>query len=115
MQEANVSTDHSILATGTNRSDELTIHTRSSHHHPSAMSEVLKEKKRVNSPSLVELFEQTLQEKGGFDSSRTNWINHEEVEINGLSRMTLHRFILEAEKLGKTITYTETLTVKVSD
>jgi len=95
--------------------DELIIRIESTREQKSPMPEELKKKRRANSPELNELFEETLKQKNEYSSSETKWINDNEVQVNGMSDMTLHSFILKAEELGKKITYTKTLKVSISD
>lgn len=94
--------------------DEMTIHIVSSFTQPSAMSPGLKEKKRNSSPSLQSLLETTLDEKGEANR-KTKWLSNNELEIEGLSKMTLHNFVLQAEALGKSVSYKRTLTVSITD
>ncbi len=97
-----------------NQFEELTIRMRSSHVDPSSMSEELKREYQKDAPLMSELFEETLRSKGEYDPSRIKWIEDNEVEVNGLSKMTLHNFLLRAEALGKDITYTKQTTISIS-
>lgn len=97
------------------RTDELTLIMNSENVQESSMSEIQKQEKRAVAPSLQTLFEQTVQEKGEAGQLEKSWLSHSELEVNGLSKMTLHSFVMEAEKLGKKITFTRTLQVKISD
>ena len=101
--------------TGQTQSDELTLHMKTVQVQESAMPEHLKQEKRVTSPSLNELFQETVERKGEIETVQQHWVSDQELEVEGLSNTTLHSFLLEAEKLGKKITYTKTLTVKISD
>ena len=117
MQETNVLSRPSQGTATMNAplSEELTIHIPNTYSHTSAMPESLKQEAQKHAPSLVELFAQTLQEKGAYDSANTEWLSENEVEVKELPNLVLHSFILKAEELGKKITYTKTLTVKISD
>lgn len=97
------------------KSDELTLVMKTVTEQESAMPETLKKEKQADAPSLANLFEQTLEQKGEADSLQKHWTSENELEVEGLSNTTLHSFVLEAEKLGKKITYTKTLSVKISD
>lgn len=97
------------------KSGELTIHTRSSYIDPSGMSENSKKEAQENAPSLYAIFEDTLKAKGEYPLSKCDHMNSNEILVKGMSQQTLHTFILEAQKLGKTIEYTKTVTVKISD
>ncbi len=100
---------------GSEGSDELTIHLRSSHLQVNAMSDESKFLARQKGPALMDLFIETMKSKGGSGSVKSNWLDHSEVEVRGMSHMTLHSFLLEAEKLGKNLEYVKTLTVKITD
>lgn len=97
------------------RSDELTLIMKSENVQESAMSEEQKQEKRATAPSLENLFDETVQLKGESSQLKKNWISDSQMEVEGLSNTTLHSFVLEAEKLGKKITYTRTIQVKISD
>lgn len=94
--------------------DELIITTSTSHKQESAMPDSLKNQVRENSPLLLELFHQTIKDKGD-DLTKRRWVGDQTLEVDGLSHATLHSFILEAEKLGKSVEYVKTLTVKIAD
>lgn len=95
--------------------DEMTLVMKSTHTQMSSMPEELKEKKRKASPSLDELLRATAEKKGELDKLSVKWTSNDELEIEGISQMTLHSFILKAEELGKNITYTRTLRVDITD
>lgn len=95
--------------------DELTLKVKSSISHPSSMSEVQKAKKRNESDSLEKLFQETIQSKGEGNPARIKRTASNELEIEGLSGMALHSFMLKAEQLGKNITYMKTLKIKIND
>lgn len=95
--------------------DELTLQMATVRVHESPMPERLKYERRANSSSLSELFDETLANKGEEGKVQQRWVADDEMEVEGLSKSALHSFILEAEELGKKITYTETLRVKISD
>ncbi len=96
-------------------SDELTLIIKTENVQESAMSEEQKQEKRAMAPSLETLFDQTVQQKGESAQLKKSWISDSEIEVEGLSNTTLHSYVLEAEKLGKKVTYTRTLQVKISD
>lgn len=95
--------------------DELTIRIVSNYTHKSEQSEKLKLENQSNSPSLTRLFEKTLKTKNEFDTARTHWVEPNEVVVEGLSQMTLQDFIMKAERLGKRVSYSKSLTVKITD
>ena len=112
-ERTNILTDHPKAEIGSNKRDELTIVSKSSYVHTSAMNEDLKSRKRESAPALSEMFTNTLSEKNV--SAKSTWTGENEVEVEGLSKMTLHSFILKAEELGKKIKYTRSLTVEITD
>ena len=93
--------------------EELSIRINSSHYHKSAMSEKMKKEACENSPSLSELFDATLQKKGELDLVQSKIVDDNTIEVEGLSQATLHSYILEAEKLGKTVEYKKSFTIKI--
>ena len=109
-------TDQPSYGIGSNDVDQMTIHMTSSYEQKSAMNEELKMKAREGSPSLNQLFENTLIEKGESESLKNgSWISNNEITVQGVSKMALHSFILKAESLGKKIKYTRSLTVEITD
>ncbi len=100
---------------GTKKSnDELTIRIESEHEQNSPMSEEQKAVKRAESPSLYTLFQKTLESKG-YPVESCEWNDEKELQADNLSSMTLHSFLLKAESLGKKITYSKSLKIKISD
>lgn len=114
MQETKVMPRQTKQSTSICQDSSLTIHVPNTVHNPCGMSTSAKKKAQENGPAMAALFEQTLQDKGAYDSDRISWVSPEEVEVAGLSQAALHSFILKAEQLGKTVTLTKTVTVKVS-
>ena len=103
--------------TSTNKvsNEEFSIRMKTRHSQESAMPQELKNQIRKNAPSLYELFDQTLQKKGESAYVESRFVEENVLEVEGLSQMTLHGYILEAERLGKKIEYIKTTTVKISD
>ncbi len=115
-QKSILSSDHhGENHSGLTASDELTIQVIAKCKQESPMPEKLKQEKCASAPDLKDLFETTLKSKNEFDQARTKWVQTNEVEVEGLSQMTLHDFVLKAEGLGKKVSYTRSLTVKISD
>ena len=109
------SNKNELTSNQTIASDELTIRIESEHEQPSAMSEEQKLNKRTNAPSLYNLLQKTLEDKGEYPLAKSEWSGESELKVEGLSDMTLHSFILKAESLGKKITYSKSLRIKISD
>ncbi|MCT4623610.1 MAG: hypothetical protein N4A46_08310 [Schleiferiaceae bacterium] len=95
--------------------DEFTIKVSSHHVQHSEMSHQLKEKVRSESPSLTDLFVETLESKGETSLNEVEWKSTNSVELPNISNLSLHSFALKAEALGKKISYEKTLTVKITD
>ncbi len=95
--------------------EELSIQMKSTIHHPNAMSEMQKSAAQKDAPSMAQLFESTMRSKGEFNPSKMNWVDDNVVEVEGLSQMALHSFLLEAEALGKEVTYTKQTTIRISN
>lgn len=51
----------------------------------------------------------------GMEISENQWESPKEVVLSDCSSAALHNLTLEAEKLGKTVTYSRSLTIKISD
>ncbi|WP_421762983.1 hypothetical protein [Ekhidna sp.] len=95
--------------------DEMTLVMKTTNTQISSMSDEMKAKKRRASASLEEMFRNTVEDKGQLDALKSSWTSDDELEIEGISQMTLHSFLLKAEELGKNITYTRTLKVEITD
>jgi len=107
---------HEVSSTSKkNGHSQLSIQIKSTHAQESAMPEELKRQVQKNSPSLYELFDDTLRRKGEAQSVTSRFVDEDILEVEGLSNLTLHSYVLEAEKLGKKVEYIKTLTVKISD
>jgi hypothetical protein len=63
---------------------------------------------------LKELFIDVLKDKDEYDETAVNWRDEETVEVNNISNMSLHSFLLKAEQMGKDITYTKKTIIKIS-
>ncbi|MEO9851659.1 MAG: hypothetical protein ABJH72_22085 [Reichenbachiella sp.] len=114
LEQEQKSANHFEVFSDTQTAEELSIRLKSSHDHPSPMPAQLKNDVRKNASSLYELLDSTIKSKGE-SLSKKEWVEGHTLEVEGLSQMTLHSFILQAEKLGKRIQYTKTLTVKITD
>lgn len=113
--EVEESTSQVENTNGTILNDELTICIDSEHEQNSPMSEERKAAMRAQSPSLYKLFQKTLESKGEYPLANCEWNGEKELQADNLSSMTLHSFILKAESLGKKITYSRSLKIKISD
>lgn len=103
------------LSRSDKRNDELTLIMSTVDVRTHSMSEDLKRRVREKSPGLEELFIATVERKGEGEKLQVNRLSDSELEIEGISQMTLHSFLLRAEELGKNITYTRSLKVEITD
>ena len=110
-----VLSDYTSEETVQSSSDTLSIQMETNFVQPSAMPEGLKKQRQENAPQLYDLLTATLKEKGEYPLSKTTWINDQEIKVEGLSKMTLHSFIMKAEQLGKKIKYRRSLVVEITD
>lgn len=51
----------------------------------------------------------------GIELDENQWQSPSEVVLSDCSSATLHSLTLEAERLGKTVTYSRSLSIKISD
>ena len=93
--------------------DELSLVMHQTIKHPSPMSATLKHEKRASKESLENLLKKVIQDKG--DAVHINQLGDKEFEIEGLSSMTLHSFILKAEELGKNVSFKKSIKVQITD
>lgn len=75
------------------------------------------QEKTVNNKetALQELFEQALAETGENGAQKFKWVGENEIQVDGLSGMTLHNFLLKAEALGKKVTYRRSIVFQIED
>ena len=113
--ESTQNTEIGQLLRSKKRGDELTLIMSTVNEKTSSMPEDLKRKIRDRSLGLKELFIATVERKGEGKKLQVNRLSDSELEIEGISQMTLHSFLLKAEELGKKITYTRSLKVEITD
>lgn len=95
--------------------DELTLRLDSFHEQNSSMNEKQKAEKRAKAPSLYSLFQKTLESKGDYPLDKCEWNTEKELQVGELPAMTLHSFLLQAESLGKKITFSKSLKIQITD
>ncbi len=100
---------------GVSANEELTLRVKTVNVHTSPMSDDHKRKPRENAPSLKKIFHETVKNKGELSNVKVTEDTDGAYEVRGLSNLTLHAFILEAEKLGKKVTYKRTLEVSITE
>lgn len=61
---------------------------------------------------LKALLEATIEEKGE-SLHQVKWIDEDRVELNTISGLALHSFLLKVEQLGKSIQYTKTTKIEI--
>ncbi|MDW3191496.1 MAG: hypothetical protein R8G66_04000 [Cytophagales bacterium] len=69
----------------------------------------------ANGQALQALFEQSLAESGENGTRKFNWVGENEIQVDGLSGMTLNNFLLKAEALGKKVTYRRSIVFQIED
>lgn len=74
-----------------------------------------KKKQLENQPALSELLTTTLKEKGELKEDNIEWIDHETVRLKNVSNLAVHSFVLQAESLGKNVTYTNETSIRISN
>ena len=94
--------------------DELTINLRSRVTHESPMSDEARVHACAASKPLIDRLKAMLMERG-YSSDSIAAISEDEVELQGIPQSLVHTFVLQAEELGKHVTYEKTLTIKFSD
>ena len=62
-----------------------------------------------------ELFEQTLNANDEKALNNVKWVGENEIQVDGLSGMTLHNFLLKVEALGKKVTYRRSTVFTITD
>ena len=74
-----------------------------------------KPSEELSDVNLNNLLLDVLKKKGELENAKINWTSENEVELSTVSMMTLHHFIIEAEKLGKNVTLDRSIVVTVTD
>lgn len=100
----------SLDTSNSSKHEEFVIRVNSSLHHPAPAK-----KTKHEGLQLKPILEEAIAKLDPQALNDAEWKSDQEVEFKKLNKMTLHNFCLEAEKQGKNITYTRTLTVKISD
>lgn len=78
-------------------------------------SAVPSEDVKTNRSAIRDLFEQTLTENEEIEGDRFKWVGENEIQVDGLSGMPLHNFVLKAEALGKKVTYRRSIVFTITD
>lgn len=65
--------------------------------------------------NLKSLFAENLKNEVEHKKGSITWTDNESVEVTGVSLIALHRFILEAEKLGKSIRFEKKTVIEIID
>ena len=81
----------------------------------SSLPESVKLRRNRFADSLEETLQKVIDERGETHQAKLRLNALNEFEIEGLSKPTLHSFLLKAEELGKNIRYTQTIRVEISD
>ena len=62
---------------------------------------------RPNDPQIKKTFMKFLNKRGAVENSDYHWIDDETVDAKSISPVDLHSFLLYAEALGKSVSYTK--------
>lgn len=95
--------------------DELILTMETTTIQESSMTEEQKIDAKRNGSPLEELFEMVIDAKGETRSVKVIKSSNSEWQVEGLSNLALHSFLLKAEQLGKNITCTKTMKVSITD
>ena len=95
--------------------EELTIKVASSYFQEGALSVEQKVIARQDAGTLYGVFEKALKENNEYDLDEITWNGEDELEMKYISSASLNAFMLEAEKLGKSISFEKVLKVKITD
>ena len=105
-----------VKQSGTNNAkDAMIINVKQVVKQESPMPENIKNEKRLQAESLENILKRVINEKGEASDVSIQKSASNELEIEGMSKTTLHSFLVKAEELGKSITYTRTLKVEITD
>lgn len=104
-----------VMEEASNAPLQLTIIKQEVNTQKSAASDRTKERLKFEKTNMAELLTSTLKKKREFDESHIKWLDSETVELSNVSNLTIHSFILQAEALGKDITYSKQTTIKISN
>lgn len=63
----------------------------------------------------LHLLKEVLENKGELTNLDAHWIDSNTLAIDGISNLTLHSYMLEAEKKGKKVELIKTTTIKISN
>lgn len=64
---------------------------------------------------LKVLFEKTVMEDKDLLDIQGEWVSDSEIVLNQMPSLSLHRFLLKAEKLGKNIEYKKQTVINIID
>lgn len=79
---------------------------------PSPMPDYLKKRVDPNTPSMSELFEKVLRQKG--EISRLEKVDDHSFRIDDISSMALHSFVIKAQEYGRDVTFTKETVITIS-
>lgn len=82
--------------------------------HPNPIKPSANMKGMQDDSVLKSLFIDMLKSKNEYNESSIQWSDDETVEISNISNMSLHTFLLKAEKMGKDISYTKRTIIEIS-
>ena len=104
-----------VITEGSSVPENLTLRMKSISKQLTKVPEDLKKQTKLDASSLKKLFMETVDQKGESTKLSLKESSSHDFEIEGISQMTLHSFLMKAEEQGKNITYTRTLKVEIHD
>jgi hypothetical protein len=93
------------------KKDEILIRIQNEVHQPP----VKLNSNNSGDPDRLKSFVTDFFSNAGVEIDKGQWKSSNEVILNDCSNLTLHSLALRAEELGKKITYSRSLTIKISE
>jgi hypothetical protein len=91
----------------------MTISIQSSVFHQSKSNLKVVKDAPAQEKDLRRMLEEEIQRKGEQGQAEWQWLDDETLEINNLSGLALHSFLLKVEELGKNITYKKKTVIEI--
>lgn len=91
----------------------MTISIESKIAHPSCAKVSTEDRQSVKVEELKNMFENVLKEKNEFSPDKLKWLDEKTVQVDELSGLSLHSFLLKVEELGKDVTFTKKTVIEI--
>lgn len=88
----------------------INIESRIAHPSPAKKQNVDSEN---NLEELKTLFHEVLESKNEIEDCNMKWIDEKTVQVDKLSGISLHKFLLKVEEMGKDISYTKKTVIEI--